>query len=393
MPRSSPHGWEYLGISTLIIVFGCLGVVTEAQDNASAPPTNGQVDLKDIARHLLGRPEPDDAPSEGRTVSILPTIGVSPLVGVAFGVLLSSADSVEGTSSALSLLNVSASYSTKGQLLLAARADRHFKSGQWRLFGDWRLYDLTDRTYGLGSGSSTEAEQEIGYVWIRSHTTFLRAIGGGLYVGPGYYFDRHQFDRSLEVIGGRATQTSGVSIDALYDSRDNAINASKGLYGHISFHWMPEELGSDRASRSVETEGRSYWRLPFERRHVLAGWFVGSFGLDGIPPYFDLPANGWDTYGRTGRGYRPGRFRGRDWVYGELEYRTDLMTSGLLGLVAFANISTLSDVRGALGPWQPAGGAGLRIKMDKRHGTNISIDYGWGTSGSRGLFAALNEAF
>ena len=77
----------------------------------------------------------------------------------------------------------------------------------------------------------------------------------------------------------------------------------------------------------------------------------------------------------------------------EGEYRVDLMASGLVGAVAFANASTLSDVTGRFGAWQPAGGVGFRLKLDKKHASNLCIDYAWGTDGSRGLFLALNEAF
>ena len=80
------------------------------------------------------------------------------------------------------------------------------------------------------------------------------------------------------------------------------------------------------------------------------------------------------------------RFRGRSWLYGEAEYRVDLHRSGVIGAVAFVNTSTLSDARNHYGRWVPAGGIGLRLKLDKRHGSNLTVDYGWGLSGSRGLF-------
>ena len=101
-----------------------------------------------------------------------------------------------------------------------------------------------------------------------------------------------------------------------------------------------------------------------------------------------------DTYGRTARGYTAGRFRGHDWVYTELEYRADLTRSDLLGAVAFANASRLSDAEiSGSDRWVPAGGAGLRIKLDKDRRSNIAIDVAWGREGSRGLFLAFNEAF
>ena len=41
----------------------------------------------------------------------------------------------------------------------------------------------------------------------------------------------------------------------------------------------------------------------------------------------------------------------------------------------------------------PAGGLGLRVKLNKYSRTNIAIDYGWGRQGSHGFFVNLGEAF
>ena len=114
----------------------------------------------------------------------------------------------------------------------------------------------------------------------------------------------------------------------------------------------------------------------------------------GHPPYFDLPSVGWDTYGRTARGYRSGRFRGRDWLYGEVEYRVGLTADDLFGAVSFLNASRLSDdATSHAQRWMPGAGIGLRIKLDKNRRSNLAIDYAWGRDGSSGLYFAVNEAF
>ena len=81
-------------------------------------------------------------------------------------------------------------------------------------------------------------------------------------------------------------------------------------------------------------------------------------------------------------------------LYFETELRFDILRSGLLGAVVFGNLQTLSNSRGAdFGNIQPGGGAGLRIKFNKRTSTNSALDYGFGTHGSRGLATNLNEVF
>jgi hypothetical protein len=119
---------------------------------------------------------------------------------------------------------------------------------------------------------------------------------------------------------------------------------------------------------------------------------VGS----GTAPYFDLPAVGMDTYGRSGRGYNEGRFRGERLMYGELEYRATLTRNGLIGVVAFMNALTLADAETGeqlFDAFAPAGGIGLRVLFNKRSRTNLCIDYALGRQGAKGFYLGLQEAF
>jgi hypothetical protein len=128
--------------------------------------------------------------------------------------------------------------------------------------------------------------------------------------------------------------------------------------------------------------------------HLLAFWLRGDFFKEGMMPYLALPSIGWDAYNRTGRGYVQGRFRGHSMAYFETEYRFPLTANGLLGGVLFSNFtSTAGNGQALLHTIAPAGGLGVRVKLDQRARTNITIDYGWGAAGSKGLFFNLQESF
>ena len=78
----------------------------------------------------------------------------------------------------------------------------------------------------------------------------------------------------------------------------------------------------------------------------------------------------------------------------EAEYRVQLTRNGLLGMVAFINLQSFSNIN----TWQfPAiasgAGLGVRLKLNKYSRTNIDLDYGWGRQGSRGFFVNLAEVF
>ncbi len=118
--------------------------------------------------------------------------------------------------------------------------------------------------------------------------------------------------------------------------------------------------------------------------------------MQGVAPYLDLPATGMDTFGRSARGYTEGRFRGERLLYGEVEYRGVLTKNGLLGMVAFFNTTTLTNLESGerlFDNFAPAGGAGLRLLFNKRSRTNLCFDVGFGKDGSRGIYLAVQEAF
>ena len=123
-------------------------------------------------------------------------------------------------------------------------------------------------------------------------------------------------------------------------------------------------------------------------------------------PYLDLPAIGYDTRGRSGRGYAAGRFRGTELAYAEVEYRFPLTRNGVLGGVAFANATTTARPtvdEPALGVHEPgerlfqvtrpAVGAGLRVMVDRRGRMNAVIDVAVGAGGSTALYLTMGEAF
>jgi len=159
---------------------------------------------------------------------------------------------------------------------------------------------------------------------------------------------------------------------------------------------MKDFLGGDSTWQQVNLDVRTYRPLTSSGRHRLAVWFYGDVITSGTAPYFDLPATGMDTFGRSGRGYPEGRFRGERLLYGELEYRTRLTANGLLGLVVFLNGTTVSALDAGeklFDSVAPGGGVGLRVLLNKRSRTNLCLDFGAGRQGSKAVYLAVQEAF
>ena len=406
-------------IGILVILFCLTGLslskhpaVISAQ-SASAGQSS-QRDLGDIIAALLDRNSDDEEETQttpedtdNTRFLLFPIFSSNPALGFSGGALATVTNYWGNPlTTRLSSTLLSATVTTKKQTLIVGRSDLYAPNNSWHLAGDWRFYDYLEQTHGLGSSSRSIPSANVDYTWYRLHQVVSRPVWHNLELGIGYHLDTHQgVALATDSINNRTlitennitlsnTTSSGVSLNLVFDQRDHPLNPTRGVFGKAAYTFYRTRLGSDHDWESVQLEGRAYQPLSVNRRQGVALWGLAWMTPSGYPPYFDLPSVGWDTYGRTARGYRSGRFRGRDWLYGEVEYRVGLTADDLFGAVSFLNASRLSDdATSHAQRWMPGAGIGLRIKLDKNRRSNLAIDYAWGRDGSSGLYFAVNEAF
>lgn len=270
--------------------------------------------------------------------------------------------------------------------------------------GDWRYYKFPTNTYGLGSGTSFADITGIDYSYFKFHQVVLREILPDIFLGAGYHLDRYS---DIEITSmpdivpdflkyGYTTQStsSGLSIDAVYDSRQNSVNPKCGTYASFMYRNNTTLVGSDYNWQGMVLDIRKYIPFPENSNNVLAFWSYNNLIIKGNPPYLDLPYIAGDSYSNTGRGYAMGRYRGKKFVYLESEYRFGILQNGLLGGVAFANLSSFSAwPSNQFTGVTPGSGIGLRVKINHHSDTNVALDYGFGVEGSRGFFFNIGEVF
>ena len=386
------------------------------------------VDLIDVIGNLFKKngPARSDSIVEGvRNLSLVPFVGYGPANGFVIGGAISMSKLLgDKKNTQLSSALMSVSLTTKKQVLLSMRSNIYLPGNKWYIPGDVRLWFFSQPTYGLGIAdlkatagiNRCRVEQPMKFNYIRFYESAVREIVPKWYAGLGINIDAHKNiqDESLKLdtpnvfvtsnylysskYGFEPTHysTNGLSLQVIEDSRDNPINPYKGWYANVSFRVNEKILGSSQNSTMLHGEWRNY--IPLQKSkpgHVLAFWAWGDFVTSGNVPYLALPAIGWDTYGRSGRGYVQGRFRGVNMVYGETEYRLPLSRNGLFGAAAFLNATTASNPftgEVIFDTLAPGYGIGLRINMNKKDRTNICIDYGIGQSSS-GLYFNIQETF
>ena len=365
-----------------------------------------QKDLPDVILelfHVPPSPEVDSITTKPQ-ISVVPAIGYTLVSRLAL-VLSGNVAFRTGPNSRVSTIVASTSYTQNKQFTLPIQTNIWSKDNQWDFIGDYRFLKYPQDTYGLGSSSNINNADPMDYYFVRFYEIVLRHIGGNFYGGLGYVFDDH-YDISEQgnpngTVSDYAkygpqthTVSSGFTINGLFDSRDNAINPSKGGYANIEYRTSTKFTGSTNSWHSLVLDARKYFKFPEGSDNILALWSYDWFILSGKPGYLDLPSTAWDANSATGRGYIQGRYRGSQMVYAESEYRFKLTRNGVLGAVVFLNAESLSAQQGThLQAIQPGYGPGLRVKLNKISKTNITIDYGFGSEGSRGLFIDVGENF
>ena len=423
-----------------VILLFSLGI-SSAQDVTDSTKTAPKADrnceqqaIGDLFRKKGKAPKPPKKLS----ALILPNISSNPTngfilgVGGAFGWRMGPK---ENTS--ISAAPFTAAVTSKSQLITFVKPNIYTKENQFFLQGDWRYYIYSQPTYGLGTNAPDTMSVPSGISWmgegaggdsvlfpmkynyVKFHQIVNKRIAGDLYAGIGYHLDYfysivdenyraatdstaeletpHHYYSTKNTFSTKDYMLSGLSLNVVYDTRDNQISPYKGIYANINYRINPSFLGSDENSTSLWMEFRTYLSLSKKTaRNIIGFWAFGNFNLTGTLPYLTLPALGDDQRARSGRGYTNGRFRGKNLVYGEVEWRFPITPcSKILGGVVFVNAVTADNPNLNVGLFeyiQPAVGFGVRVMVNKHFRTNINLDFAIGRKTS-GFYFSGQETF
>jgi hypothetical protein len=411
------------GTAVVILGLAFMAAGAAAQEQRAIPPESPvpAKDIFDVIREWRHKPpkQPENRiPGEpGKPMfSFIPYIGANSsngfIVGASGNIAFYRGDPA---TTRLSTGLASVSLTSKGQVLVSAKLAVYTRNNTWFIDGDNRFNFTSQDTYGLGTNTPPSAEVDTKYNLVRIYETLYRRVFPGFSLGAGLYLNSHSDVRPSEAADptwdqspfvtyseqygfNLSTQTSaGTGVSAMFDDRDSPIDPSRGWYASAKYRFFFKGfLGGESSWEELECDLRTYFRLSRDSRHRIAFWLYGDFVTQGTAPYYGLPATAMDTYGRNGRGYLQGRYRGERLAYGEIEYRWTITRNGLFGLVAFLNTETLSNKQTGeklFDAFAPGAGIGFRLRMNKHSKTNICFDLGWGNQGSSGFYVGIQEAF
>mgnify|MGYP000495325631 CR=1 FL=1 len=110
--------------------------------------------------------------------------------------------------------------------------------------------------------------EPMNYNYFKFHQTVSIKIVGDFYVGAGVHLDGYTniVDKQLDLINNVQTEhfkystkygfstneyyINGLSLNLVFDSRDNQVNANNGWFGNINYRINPA-FGENQASSSV----------------------------------------------------------------------------------------------------------------------------------------------
>jgi hypothetical protein len=356
---------------------------------------------------------------------IIPVIGSQPATGFSYGAVAQYTFKGKKVDDKYSSINLGATYTEKKQLLINVKNSVMIKNNKIFLSGDWRFYIFSQANYGLGSDIIPRPSQDkdfdlntlkepMDYNYLKFHQTVSWEVKDNYYVGAGVHLDWYTTitDNALDVANGQLTNhynyskkydfddseyfVNGISLNLLYDSRDNQINTNHGMFANINYRFNPALSKNQYASNVLFMEYRYFMPLSkYNKQHVFCVWATGQFVTSGRVPYLNLPSIGWDQRSRSGKGYVQGLFRGQKLVNFETEYRFPISCNNLISGTVFANLTSASDEGRDIRLFQymqPAVGVGLRILIDKATRTNLVMNYAWGRH-SKAFYLNAGETF
>ena len=387
------RGRKGTGIGTAIWLCCVLfsGYQARAQDSTEA-------DRPPLFKRIINKYFNDTASPAASSFTYYPTLAFAPETGVEIGAsALQLFRAKQDTNNRLSEIQAFAFFTFNSQYGLWLDNAIYGDKDKWFVLGRVRFQRFPLYYYGIGpkTGSDNYAVVDAYNVMFRQRV--LRKIRKNLFLGPEIDFqtlwgvDFRQPDQDPFPLPTGADGTTNVGLGAalVFDNRHNVLNVRKGFFGELSFLQYAPFLGSEYRFGSVNLEARYFH--PVGRNNVLALQFYGNF-LSGQVPFNQLALMGGEM---LMRGYYQGRFRDKNLLAGQAEYRLlPFAFSRRLGAVAFAGMGTVAPAIRQLriSQLKYSAGVGLRYLLFPRKDIYIRLDVGF-TQESSAFYIFNGEAF
>jgi outer membrane protein assembly factor BamA len=285
-------------------------------------------------------------------------------------------------------------YNLARQFQVVVKPEIYFSRNSFFLSGNLRYERTPQKFFGVGNDMPGSAEESYTPRVVTVQVGVKKKFLGHLFAGVQYEFEQMTMEKlepggvleAGEIPGSRGGQLSGFGVSLDWDTRDAVIFPRKGVFLQLTADTYGAMTGSDFTFTGLKFDFRKY--VPVAADQVLAIQALFRSG-SGEVPFHKLALLGGES---LLRGYYRGRYRDRDILAVQAEYRVTVWKR--IGVAGFAGVADvfprLAEFR--LDHLKYSVGTGIRYMVNKREGTNLRMDMAWG-KGSFGLYFTAQEAF
>jgi hypothetical protein len=282
------------------------------------------------------------------------------------------------------------------QIFAQAPFQLFFKKEKYYLYGEVSVYDYPYFYYGIGNGVPHNYREEYTARYPTCSLTVLQKIAPNSYAGFRIQVDDYKIvektpggllDQNL-VPGSRGGLNSGIGPSFLYDTRNNIFSPTKGNYVQLTSWINSKYTFSDYTYGSYVLDARKY--IPWHKNDMFGFQFYTNI-ITGNPPFYQLAMLGGTT---RMRGYYQGRYRDKNYMTAQAEYRSRFFIRNRLGFAAFTSAGLVfNEFKNIdLLYLKASVGGGLRLRFDRNEKINFRIDVAVGYRAFNTYFV-LSEAF
>ncbi|MBU3011086.1 outer membrane protein assembly factor [Polaribacter vadi] len=330
-----------------------------------------------------------------------PILSYSPETSLGFGVGAKYLFKFKGSGEETRTSNmpVSLLYTLKNQFFVYSGFEIFTNQEKWVISGNIIFQNYPRLYYGIGQNSpETNEENYDNYQFLFEPILLKQAFTRYLFLGGGVRYNKiyktkiepNKLLATNQPSGFDGSTSVGFELAALYDSRDNILNASKGWYLELTRGFYGTALGGTHQFELTRFDLRHYLKVSQKNDDVLAFQAIGHFA-NGDTPLSELALFGNEE---IMRGYIEGRYIEENLLAAQVEYRKTFKDSRF-GMVAFLGAGDVFNKSKdlSLNDIKLNYGVGLRFMLDKKEKLNIRFDYGMGSETDGNFYVNIAEAY
>ena len=328
-----------------------------------------------------------------------PVISFAPETNLSLGIGMKGLFKLNGSGAETRTSNVplTVQYTIENKYLFFSGFEVFWPQERYVLTGNVRIQSFPSLFFGVGQDTPKSNEEEFEYSQQLFEPIFLKNMFlPYLFFGSGIRYNRITQVESTpngllvnsEQTGVLGSTSTGVQLALLYDSRDNLLNAKKGLYVEFTHGFYGEFLGGTQKFELTRFDIR-YFTQPLKKSSSILAFQLMMHISHGDTPLHELGRFGGDE---TMRGYFEGRYSDRNLLTAQVEWRQKI--SPLWGLTAFAGVGGVAPTINQfnISTLRPAVGVGVRFLIDPEEDLNLRLDFGAGQE-KLNYYFKIAEAF